>query len=111
MRAHAQLEQAPLRDHLLPLAPVWSPLESIIQKKTKKRYAPQATPLWLLLYWERRDLHWPVMESLVCGPDTRRLKQFSRAAHLTTYVSLPRTNIVSGSYCPKKMIVSPWDEE
>jgi hypothetical protein len=50
MKAQAQQEKKPIIDSPLPSTAVWSPLESIIQKKATKKYAHQATPLSLLLY-------------------------------------------------------------
>lgn len=49
----------------LPLTAVWSPLESILQKKMRKGYEPKARPVSLLLYWERNAPPWSVVESLV----------------------------------------------
>lgn len=49
LKALAQREKKPIIDSPLPLTAVWSPLESIIRKKVRKKYAPQATPLSLLL--------------------------------------------------------------
>jgi hypothetical protein len=65
VKALAQREKKPISDSPLPLTVVWSPLESIIQKKVKKKYVPQATPLSLLLYWDRNAPHWAVIEALV----------------------------------------------
>jgi hypothetical protein len=45
--------------------PVWEPLESIIKKKMKKRYAPGSEPLSLVLYSERDGSVWDVLRPLV----------------------------------------------
>jgi hypothetical protein len=65
MKAQAQQEKRPIINSPLPLTAVWSPLESIIQKKATKKYAQQATPLSLLLYSERNAPDWAVIEPLV----------------------------------------------
>jgi hypothetical protein len=65
VKAEARKEKKPIDDSPLPLTAVWSPLESIIQKKVRKRYDPQATPLSLLLYWQRNAPRWKVIESFV----------------------------------------------
>jgi hypothetical protein len=65
MKALAQREKKPIADSPLPLTAVWNPLESIIQKKMMKKYAPQATPISLLLYWKRNAPRWTMIESLV----------------------------------------------
>ena len=65
MKAQAQQEKKPIIDSPLPLTAVWSPIESIIQKKVTRKYAQQATPLSLLLYSERNAPHWAVIEPLV----------------------------------------------
>jgi hypothetical protein len=46
-----------------PLVAVWNPLEAIVKKKMKKRYAAGSEPLSLVLYWERND---PIRD--VLGP-------------------------------------------
>jgi len=45
--------------------PVWQPLESIITKKMKKRYAAEAAPLSLVLYAERDGSVWDVLRPLI----------------------------------------------
>jgi len=65
VKAQAQREKKPIIDSPLPSTAVWSPLESIIQKKATKEYAQQATPLSLLLYSERNAPRWAVIEPLV----------------------------------------------
>ena len=64
-QALARQEKKPIIDSPLPLTAIWGPLESIIQKKVTKKYAPQATPLSLLLYSERNAPNWAVIASLV----------------------------------------------
>ncbi len=65
MKALVQQEKKPIIDSPLPLTAIWGPLESIIQKKVTKKYAPQATPLSLLLYWEQNASRWAVIAPLV----------------------------------------------
>jgi len=65
MKALAQQEKKTIIDSPLPLTSVLSPLESILQKKVRKKYVPQATPHSLLLYWERNAPNWAVIEPLV----------------------------------------------
>ncbi len=65
MKALAQQKKKPIIDSPLPLTAVWSPIESIIQKKVAKKYAPEAKPLSLLLYSERNAPPWAVIEALI----------------------------------------------
>jgi hypothetical protein len=109
MKALAQQEQKPLASPL-PLATVWSPLESIIQKKAKKSYAPQAAPLWLLLHSERNDLHWPVIKSLIEARTPELQSHFQNSVFDRLCLFAANESRVR-FLLSKQMIVSPWDEE
>ena len=54
-----------LRIEPSPLIAVWDPLEAIIKKKMKKRYAAGSEPLSLVLYSERNAPNWDVLMPLV----------------------------------------------
>jgi hypothetical protein len=106
MRALAQPGKKPIIDSPLPLTAVWSPLESIIQKKVTKKYAPQATPLSLLLYSERNAPRWAVIEPLVeeRKPEIRASFENSVFDHLWLFVA--NENRIPFSLS-KKLIVAP----
>jgi hypothetical protein len=89
IKALAQQEKRLIIDSPLPLTAVWSPLESIIQKKVSKKYVPQATPLSLLLYSERNAPHWAVIETLVRErkPEIRASFENSAFDHLWLFVA------------------------
>ena len=105
MRAAVQEEKKPITDSPLPLTAVWSPLESIIQKKVRKKYAPQATPLSLLLYWERNAPHWAFVEPLIGErkPEIRASFESSVFDHL--WLFMPNENRIPFSLS-KKVIVT-----
>ena len=106
MKAEAQREKKPIIESPLPLTAVWSPLESIIQKKVTKKYVPQATPLSLLLYSERNAPRWAVIEALVRErePAIRASFESSVFDHLWLFVA--NENRIPFSLS-KKMIVAP----
>jgi hypothetical protein len=89
VKALAQSEKKPIQTSPLPLTVVWGPLESIIQKKMVKKYEPQATPLSLLLYWERNAPRWTVIKSLVKErePEIRASFESSIFDHLWLFMA------------------------
>ncbi len=105
LRAEAQREKKPFDDWRLPLTEVSPPLITIIQKKCKKSYAPQATPLSLLLYWERNAPGWNVIEPVVKErePDIRAIFEKSAFDHLWLFMGyenriplqMSKTNVIS----------------
>jgi hypothetical protein len=67
-REKASAKKSLLVDSLLPVLPVlsvWSPLETIIEKKMKKQYAPDSKPLSLVLYSEQNPPPWDLLKPLV----------------------------------------------
>jgi len=106
MKALAQQGKKPIIDSPLPLIAVWSPLESIIQKKVTKKYARQATPLSLLLYLERNAPRWALIEPLVeeRTPEIRATFENSVFDHLWLFVA--NENRIPFSLS-KKLIVAP----
>jgi hypothetical protein len=106
VKALAQQEKKAIIDSPLPLTAVWSPLESIIQKKATKEYAPQATPLSLLLYSERNAPRWAVLEPLVEERRPEILARFESSVfdHLWLFVANESRIPFSLS---KKAIVAP----
>jgi hypothetical protein len=106
MKALGQQAKKPIIDSPLPLIAVWSPLESIIQKKVTRKYAPQATPLSLLLYLERNAPRWAVIEPLVeeRRPEIRASFENSVFDHLWLFVA--NENRIPFSLS-KKLIVAP----
>jgi hypothetical protein len=109
MKALSQQEKKPIIDSPVPLTAVLSPLDSIIQKKVKKKYAPQAMPLSLLLYSERNAPHWAVIEPLVGErkPEIRASFENSVFDHLWLFMA--NENRIPFSLS-KKLIVTPRDE-
>jgi hypothetical protein len=65
LEASEQQKRKTVINSPLPLAAVYNPLELIIKKKTSKLYMPQATPLSLLLYWERNAPSWAIIEPVI----------------------------------------------
>jgi hypothetical protein len=106
IEALAQQESKPVMTSPLPLTAVWSPLESIIQKKVKKRYAPEATPLSLLLYSERNAPHWAVIEPLVREREAEIRASFVNSAFDNLWLFVANENRIPFSVS-KKMIVAP----
>jgi len=106
MKALAQQEKKPIIDAPLPLTKVWSPLESIIQKKVTKRYASQAAPLSLLLYSERTAHHWAVIEPLLAERNTEIRASFAKSVFDHLWLFVANENRIPFSLS-QKMIVVP----
>jgi hypothetical protein len=107
VKAAAQQERKPINHSPLPLTKVWSPLESIIQKKMTKKYAPQAIPLSLLLYWERNAPDWAVIEHLVRErkPDIQASFENSVFDHMWLFMG--NENRIPFSLSKRMIIVLP----
>ena len=106
MKAQAQQEKKPIIDSPLPLTAVWSPLESIIQKKVTKKYAQQATPLSLLLYSERNAPHWAVIEPLVRERKHEIGASFEKSVFDHLWLFMANENRIPLSLS-RKMIIAP----
>ncbi len=106
MKALTQQGKKPIIDSPLPLTAVLSPLESIIQKKVRKKYAPQATPLSLLLYWEQNAPHWAIIEPLVRERETEILASFENSMFDHLWVFLAKENRIPFSMSKKTIITS-----
>jgi hypothetical protein len=106
MKAQAQQEKKPIIDSPLPLTAVWSPLESIIQKKATKKYAQSATPLSLLLYSERNAPHWAVIEPLVRERKHEIRARFENSVFDRLWLFMANENRIPFSLS-RKMIVAP----
>ena len=106
MKALAQQEKKSIIDSPLPLTALLSPLESIIQKKVKKKYAPQAMPLSLLLYSERNAPHWAVIEPLVGERKSEIRASFESSVYDYLWLFVANENRIPFSLS-KRMIVSP----
>jgi hypothetical protein len=105
MKALAQQEKKPIIDSPLPLTAVLSPLEYIIQKKAKKKYAPQATPLSLLLYWERNAPRWAIIEPLVRERKSEIRTSFESSVFDHLWLFVANENHIPFSLS-KKMIIT-----
>lgn len=106
MKAVAQQKRRPIIDSPLPLIAVLSPLESIIQKKVKKKYAPQATPLSLLLYSERNAPPWAVIEPLVGERKSEIRASFENSLFDHLWLFVANENRIPFSLS-KRMIAAP----
>jgi hypothetical protein len=107
MKAVAQQKKRPIIDPPLPLTAVWNPLESIIQKKVPKKYAPQAIPLSLLLYSERNAPHHSaVIERLVRERKPQIRASFENSVFDHLWIFLANENRIP-FLLSKKMIVAP----
>lgn len=104
MKSEAQNDKKPIIDSPLPLAEIWSPLESIIRKKVKKTYDQQATPLSLLLYWERNAPSWMVIESFVKEREPEIRANFERSVFDHMGLFMGHENRV-GFWLSKKNII------
>jgi len=89
MKAMAEQKKQSIVHSPLPLTAPLSPLQTIIQKKMRKKYAPEATPLSLLLYSERNALHWAVIEPLVREREPEIRAAFDRGVfdHLWLFIA------------------------
>jgi hypothetical protein len=110
MKALALQEKKPIIDSPLPLTAVLSPLESMVQKKARKKYAPQATPLSLLLHWGQNAPQWAIIEPLIRERNAEIRARFENSVfdHLWLFVACENRIPFSMS---KKMIFTPWDEK
>jgi hypothetical protein len=106
MKSLAQQEKKPIIDSALPLTSVLSPLESIIQKKVRKKYAPQAIPLSLLLYWEQNAPQWAIIEPLVLGRKSEIRAGFDNSVFDHLWLFLANDNRIPFSLS-KKVIITP----
>ena len=106
IEALAYQEKKPIIDSPLPLTAVLGPFESIIRKKVRKRYASQATPLSLLLYWEQNAPPWTIIEPLVVERRSEIRASFDKSVfdHLRLFVASENRITFSLS---KKIIVQP----
>jgi hypothetical protein len=106
VKALAQREKKPIIDSPLPLTAVWSPLESIIQKKVTRKDAKQATPISLLLYSQRNAPRWAEIEPLVGKrqPEIRASFESSVFDHLWLFMA--NENRIPFSLS-RRMIVAP----
>ena len=107
MKALAQQERKPIIDSQLPLTPVLSALESIIQKKVRKKYAPQATPLSLLLYWEQNAPPWAIIEPLRVERKSEIRARFENSVFDHLWLFLANENLVPFSLSNKVIIRPP----
>jgi hypothetical protein len=85
---------------------LWNPLESIIQKKATKTYAQQATPLSLLLYWERNAPAWALIEPLIEERKSEIRASFENSVFDHLWLFVANENSIPFSMS-KKMIVAP----
>jgi hypothetical protein len=106
MKALAQQKKKPIIDSPLPLTAILSPLESIIQKKARKKYAPQATPLSLLLYWEQNAPHWAIIEPLVEERKSEIRASFENSVFDHLWLFVANENRIPFSLSKKMIITS-----
>ena len=106
VKALAQQEKKPIIDSPLPLTAVWSPIESIIQKKVTKKYESQATPLSLLLYSERNAPRWAVIETLIAERRSEIQANLENSVFDHLWLFVANENRIPFSLSKKTMVAS-----
>lgn len=106
IEALAYQEKKPIIDSPLPLTAVLSPFESIVRKKARKKYASQATPLSLLLYWEQNAPPWAIIEPLVAERRSEIRASIDRSVFDHLWLFVPCENRIPFSLS-KEIIVRP----